>query len=529
MNPFRIASVALVLVGWLATGQAQTGCKSNDPAGYFEGTVTRQQEGKLDVSLNLRCDSGRYAGELVTPVGTYAVKDGHFEVNQLHLNLDSGGDSVTIEAAFDAGVLRGKFVAAADTGPVELRRTGDARNPAAAAENLNLSKQQWHQDLDFLARELPKRHANAFHFPSREAFEAEVAQLNGKLDHLNSDEIYVGMDRIANSIGDGHTYIRIPADDARFPIDFQRFGDEYRVVATASGNEKALGTRVIKIQDTPMASAHELLLTLTPADETQILRDSRVRGYLTLGIVLHGMTIIPDRNVVRYTFADDNERQFTIDVHAVPPGESSKLNLVPVLKDPPLFRQKPDDDFWYTYLPDSRIVYCSFRGYKPLGKQSKGLFDLIKQQHPDKVVIDMRLKGGGDYNVGLKHLVHPIRDLPDINRKGHLFVLVGPNTFSAAMSNSAHFRYQTNAILVGQQIGEKPNSYQEAREMKLPNSHWTVRYPVRFYKFVETGENVIRPDQEIIPTWDDYKSGRDPVLEWVLNYNAQAVQRDPSI
>ena len=520
MNACRLASVALALAGWFVSGQAQTGCKSNDPAGYFEGTVTSQHEGKLDVSLNLRCDSGRYAGELVTPVGTYTVKDGHFEANQLHLGLDSGGDSVTIEAAFDAGVLRGKFVAAADTGPVELHRTGDARNPAAAAETLNLSKQQWHQDLDFLARELPKRHANAFHFISREAFDAEVGQLNGKLDHLNSDEIYVGMDRIANSIGDGHTYIRIPADNARFPIDFQRFGDEYRVVAMALGNEKALGARVIKIHDTPIASAHELLLTLTPADETQVLRDSRVRGYLTLGIVLHGMAIIPDRNVVRYTLADDNGREFTIDVHAVPPGESSKLNLIPVLKDPPLFRQKPDDDFWYTYLPDSHTVYCSFRGYKPLGKQSKGLFDLIKQQHPDKVVIDMRLNGGGDYNVGLKHLVHPIRDLPDINRKGHLFVLVGPNTFSAAMSNSAHFRYQTNAILVGQQIGEKPNSYQEAREMKLPNSHWTVRYSVKFYKFVETGENVIRPDQEIIPTWDDYKSVRDPVLEWVLDYNA---------
>jgi hypothetical protein len=88
------------------------------------------------------------------------------------------------------------------------------------------------------------------------------------------------------------------------------------------------------------------------------------------------------------------------------------------------------------------------------------------------------------------------------------------------MSNSAHFRYQTNAILVGQQIGEKPNSYQEAREMKLPNSHWTVRYSVKFYRFVETGENVIRPDQEIIPSWEDYRSGRDPVLQWALNYNA---------
>jgi hypothetical protein len=54
--------------------------------------------------------------------------------------------------------------------------------------------------------------------------------------------------------------------------------------------------------------------------------------------------------------------------------------------------------------------------------------------------------------------------------------------------------------------------------MKLPNSHWTVRYSVKFYKFVENGENVNRPDQEIAPSWDDYRSGRDPVLEWVLNY-----------
>jgi HSP20 family molecular chaperone IbpA len=91
-----------------------------------------------------------------------------------------------------------------------------------------------------LARELPKRHANAFHFTTRERFEAEVAELNGKLDHLNSDEIYVGMDRIANSIGDGHTYIKVPEDDANLPIDIQRFGDEYRVTATISGTKKHL-------------------------------------------------------------------------------------------------------------------------------------------------------------------------------------------------------------------------------------------------------------------------------------------------
>jgi hypothetical protein len=516
MKPFRLALVALVLMCWSVSSQAQTRCKPNAPAGYFEGTATIQQAGKVDVSLNLRCNGGRYAGELVTPVGTYSVKDGNFEASQLHLELANGADMVTIDAAFHAGILHGKFAAASDAGPFDLRRMGDAP-PPAAAERSDLTKEQWHEDLQFLARELPKRHANAFHFISRQRFDDEVVELDHKLDHLNSDEIYVGMDRIANSIGDGHTYIRVPADNANFPIQLQQFGDDYRLTATASGNEDALGARVIKIQDTPIARAHELLLSLTPSDETQVLRDSRVLNFLTTGIFLHGIGIIPERNTARYTLVDDNGKEFTIDVRAVAPADSSKLNWTFAFKEPPLFRQRPEENFWYTYLPDSHTVYCSFRGYKDLGQHSKGLFDLINQQHPDKLVIDMRLNGGGDYDEGLKYLVHPIRDLSSINRKGHLFVLVGPTTFSAAMSNAAHFRYQTNAILVGQQIGEKPNSYQEAREMKLPNSHWTVRYSVEFYKFVEVGENVIRPDKEIVPSWEDYRAGRDPVLQWVLN------------
>jgi hypothetical protein len=54
--------------------------------------------------------------------------------------------------------------------------------------------------------------------------------------------------------------------------------------------------------------------------------------------------------------------------------------------------------------------------------------------------------------------------------------------------------------------------------MTLPNSRWTVRYSVKFYRFVKSGENLIRPDQEIILSWNQYESGEDPMLEWVLHY-----------
>lgn len=520
MHRARFACVILAAVVWSCSARAQGGCKPKDPTGYFEGTATSQQSGKLDVSLNLRCDNGRYAGELVTPVGTYAVTEGRFDAGQLDLKLEAGTDTVNVECRLDGGSLRGKFSSGDDTGPLELRRIGNAK-ALPVAEGSDLTKQQWHEDLAFLARELAKRHANAFNFISRERFEAEVADLDSKLDHLNTAEIYVGMDTIANSMGDGHTYVEFPADIANFPLDIGEFGDEYRVDAVAGGNQEGLGARVIKIENMPVARAHELLLSVTPANETKVLRDIRADHFLTMGIMLHGMGIITDRNVAHYTLAGDDGKEFIIEVHALSPEENSHVQWTLPFKEMPLSRQRPNDNFWCTYLSDYRTVYCDFRGYKDLGKNAKGLFDLIHEQHPNKVAIDMRHNGGGDYFVGLEYLVHPIGKLPDINRKGHLFVLIGPGTFSAAMSNATHFRYQTNAILVGEQIGEKPNSYQEAREMRLPNSKWTVRYSVKYYKFVENGDNVVRPDQEIIPSWQEFRSGRDPVLEWVLNYGAR--------
>lgn len=95
-------------------------------------------------------------------------------------------------------------------------------------------------------------------------------------------------------------------------------------------------------------------------------------------------------------------------------------------------------------------------------------------------------------------------------------MLIGPNTFSAAMSNAAQFRSMTAATLVGETIGERPDSYQESRQFKLPNSHFVVSHSSRFYKFVPEGENVVAPDKEIISTWEDFKNGRDAALEWVL-------------
>jgi len=247
-------------------------CKPGYPTGYFEGTVISKQAGKLEVSLNLRCADGSYEGDLVTPVGTYSVEGGSFDAGNLRLQLGAGGDRVSVELQVDAGVLHGTFVARDDTGLIEVRRTGEWRPPGSSTPTLDLSKEQWHEDLKFYLGELPKRHINAFHHISRDQFASEGAAFDHRIEQLDGDAVFAGLVRLAALVGDGHTHFEPPEDTANFPIDVRRFGDDYRVVAVgvATNDNRVLGARIVKIEGTPIARPRALAVAHTPGRESQL-------------------------------------------------------------------------------------------------------------------------------------------------------------------------------------------------------------------------------------------------------------------
>jgi hypothetical protein len=503
------AMLAFVILGQAA---ARADCTTSGFTGHFQGTAVSKEAGKLDVTFDLRCVQQHYEGELVTPVGTYLVKTGSETADGIQLQLANGADSVSVQAHLEGQTLRGQFTSGEDSGPLDLHREGEAQAAHSIEGSLHLTLQQWAEDVDFFARELPQRHANASQRLTRAQFDAAVGDLKLRLPQMNGDEVYVALDRIANSIGDGHTYVEFPSDIANLPLVVRKFGSDYRVVAAGVGNEKALGTRILKIGDLPIAKVHDIAATMTPAAETTPLADARIADFVTMGITLHGFGVISNRNFASYTLAGEIGDEFTVTVQATAPG--AQIEWVNLVKDPPLYRQKPHEDFWYVYLPESGTLYCNFRGYQNLEQNAGALLREVNDKNPSKLVIDLRQNSGGDYNHGLQYLIEPMRGLTKINLKGHLFVLIGVNTFSAAMSNAAQFHQRTAATLVGEPIGERPNSYQEAREMRLPNSQLLVRYSTQYYEFVgKNDENIIRPDHEVITTWEEQKAGRDPVLD----------------
>src|SRR3954469_11177894 len=59
------------------------------------------------------------------------------------------------------------------------------------------------------------------------------------------------------------------------------------------------------------------------------------------------------------------------------------------------------------------------------------------------------------------------------------------------------------APLVGETIGERPNSYSENDEMRLPHSQMEISYSTRYYKFLPH-DGLVTPDKEILPAWADW-------------------------
>src|SRR5215469_7723306 len=118
MRLFRFVSLLGVLSVCCRFSVAQTNCKPSDPAGYFEGTAVSRLMGKLQISLNLRCDKGQYSGGMAIMLGPSALTSGHFDAGRLKLTFDSG---VVMDVVPDGVLLHGKIAAGDDYGPLELR------------------------------------------------------------------------------------------------------------------------------------------------------------------------------------------------------------------------------------------------------------------------------------------------------------------------------------------------------------------------------------------------------------------------
>jgi hypothetical protein len=369
----------------------------------------------------------------------------------------------------------------------------------------------WPEDVAYFARELPKRHANAFHRITREQFDTAIRQLQSDLPSLRDHQVAIRLLQITAQIGDGHTYVRLPASYRVLPVVFNLFEDDVRIVGTTEEHRDLFGARVTALGATPIARAIELANTTLSQDENKWFALANLPGTLSRIETLHALGIAASLDAVDLT-VDTTAGAVTRTLRAIP-----REQLQPVVPAGPLpqYRMRTADRFWFEPIAgDASGLYVAFRGYDDFGKNARALLAALDSRKPSYVVIDLRQNGGGDFTKPREQLI------PQLKQRGYsgkrLFVITGRRTFSAAMVNAIDFRNMLGATLVGEPPGEKPNSYQENDEMVLPRSRMAVSYSTKYYQFLDQDADAVTPDQLITPSFAAFRDGRDEPLEWIL-------------
>ncbi len=372
---------------------------------------------------------------------------------------------------------------------------------------------------------LRREHRNPFHTVSPEAFDKNVRALTMRIPSLANHEIVVELARLVASIGDGHTVFRLAEFSGfrRYPINLYRFSDGLCVRAVASEHEAGVGARLLAIEGTSVHDAYEAMRPLVSRDNEMGMAVV-APAYLEIPEILHARGVISDPERAVFTVQLPGGVVKTLSLKPTPTLPAGMVDAGDGATAPqPLWLRQPEAN-WYEYLPDNRALYVAYNLVRDdTDERLETFFDrvfaLIQQEAVDRLILDIRLNGGGN-NLLNRPLIHHLIRCDRINRWGSLFAIIGRRTFSAAMNLAVDLERHTRILFVGEPTGASPNHYGEHGVVVLPHSGLEISISTLWWQYSAPFDDRpwIAPD---IPIWirsEDYASNCDPAMDAVLAY-----------
>ncbi|MCX2745443.1 S41 family peptidase [Mangrovivirga sp. M17] len=381
----------------------------------------------------------------------------------------------------------------------------------------------WEDDIEYLFNTLETKHINLYHSTPKNIVRQKVNSLIKELPNLSDDEIFIRLSKIIRSLDDSHTGIWAQSEfyDS-YPLDFFVFSDnEIRVLKAPKQHPELLGAKLISIDNTPLYEiTSEVLLVIQCADNWHSERE-RLARYLKYSRILKCLGIAKLKYKASFEFLLEDGTQKIVELDALPNTEYlSSLGKSIVLESPFQFENSliGTSYLWYQPKEELKTAYIYFAGYPNSLKMKRFAVAIsrdIIQRDIKNIIIDVRDNGGGDFYVGLE-LVKILSFIDQIDWQKGVYVITGRTTYSAGMSNTAHFKELLNAKIIGEPTGANPNDYQDAETFQLPNSKLQIQFSKRYYRFQDTVSNGIHPDVHIKPNWEKLKKGIDQNLQWIL-------------
>lgn len=401
--------------------------------------------------------------------------------------------------------------------------------PDGQASAQSADARRWLEDLESLARELPRRHVAPTTERPLDAFRADVEQLRSRLPSMSREAIVVEFARLAASFGDSHTELSLAQDRLgfrRFPIGLYFFDNDLRVIAVARAHEELLGTRLVAIGAHPIA---EVLDRIRPVVGDDYGNPYEIRhsgpGFVLIPELLVGLGLAAPGQPIEYVFETDAGQRLTRSFTAVPFQQAAQSITARVVSpaDEPLFMAQRD--LWYVAerVDASDVAYVRVtRSQNQGGRESLGAFanrvaTMIAGPDVRRVVVDLRQNTGGNFHT-TEPLVRAVCDAAKRGAIARVYVILGRHTYSAAVVLAAQLKHGCDALFVGEVPRAVPNRQADVERFTLPNSRLEITYSSRLRQpFPELADATEIPlDFPAPPTWSSYRAGRDPALEAIL-------------
>ena len=383
-------------------------------------------------------------------------------------------------------------------------------------------------DIHSLVAEIERLHPRPYHSVSREAFHRAADDLAARAPALRRDQLLVETMRLIALLGEreGHSGIfplnpRHRLDLNAYPWRLWRFPDGYYVIQAA--DRSLVGSRVIAVAGVPIADVEARVRPLVTRDNESSLGFG-LPSYLVSAEVLHGLGITPRGEAATFTVVTRTNVQRDVTLEAMTVSEyqgavpfSSFLPAPQGMprKRQPLYQRLSGEPYGITPLQRGRAVYLAYNQTTYPGLMPRRLLRLARNPRMRRVVVDLRLNGGGN-NTSYGSLLAALRSRT-INRPGKLRVLTSRITFSAAGNFAAEVDRSTRARFVGEPTGGSPNNYGDALDVELPTLGVSVFLPTQWVEVVPGDARLaVDPDIPVPLTAADYFAGRDPVLAAAL-------------
>lgn len=410
----------------------------------------------------------------------------------------------------------------------------------------NLTTKQWQEDLRFLQTTIHKDYSFLFVKTTQEIFDAEVETLYKDIPNLEEHEIIVGMSRIIALFEYGHSDIGFnqkPFEFHYLPFNLYAFNDGVYLQGVHKYYAKTLGAKVLSINNVPITEALERIRPAVNVENEQYFKAYGI-NYLSILEVLHAQGITNKlENSIELTLTKDG-KTFTQAFKALPKGETVPTKYSHVLKDEnwldardqsttPFYLKNLDKIYFFKYLPEQKAIYVRHSQIQDDLEEDTPtfyarVFDFIENNEVEKLILDVRLNGGGN-NYKNKPVITGIIETKKINNIGNLFVIIGRRTFSASQNLVNELDNYTNAIFVGEPTAENINFWGDARPVPLPNSKIPVYLSYAWWQDKAAWENAdwLAPSIPVDMSFTEYASNQDPVLDAALAFSGSDFKPNP--